>query len=309
MSSLYIKYRPNSLDEVAGNKSLISSLKSLLESKTNLPHSFLFTGPSGCGKTTLGRILAKELGCSLDDFKEVDSGDFRGIDSIREIRKQMRMSPINGPCRIWLIDECHQLTKDAQNALLKALEDTPKHVYFILCTTDPQKLLKTIKTRCTPYEVKPLADKAIGRLLKNIARKEDVDLPKEVREQIARDSLGSPRQALVLLGKVIHLPEEEMLEAAEKSAEEESEVIELCRMLLNPDQSWGKISRLIKGLNQEPESIRRAILGYFSAVLLSNTKKNKRAADVMECFLDHFYDSGKAGLVLSCWQACDDVPF
>ena len=307
--SLYLKHRPNSLEEVSGNSSLIKSLKSLLDSKKDIPHSFLFTGPSGCGKTTLGRILAKELGCDPLDFKEVDSADFRGIDSVREIRKQMRMSPLNGDCRIYLLDECHKMTNDAQNALLKALEDTPKHVYFILCTTDPQKLLKTIKTRCTPYEVKPLNEKVIGKLLRNVARQEGVDLPKEVRVQIAHDSLGSPRQALVLLGKILHLPEDEMLKAAEKSAEEESEVIELCRMLMNKDQTWQRISKIIKGIDQEPESVRRAVLGYFSAVLLGNSKHNRRAAGIIECFLDPFYDSGKAGLVLSCWQACDDIPF
>lgn len=305
--SLYLKYRPDNLDDISGNQSLIKSIKSLLEKEKDIPHSFLFTGPSGCGKTTIGRILAKELGASGVDLKEVDSADFRGIDSVRDIRKQMRMSPLNSPCRVYLLDECHKMTNDAQNALLKALEDTPKHVYFILCTTDPQKLLKTIKTRCTPYEVKLLNDNIIGRLLKQTARKEGVDLPKEVKVQISRDSLGSPRQALVLLGKIIHLPEEDMLEAAEKSAEEESEVIELCRMLMDQNQTWSKISRIIKGIDQEPESVRRAVLGYFSAVLLNSGKQ--RAGKILECFLDPFYDSGKAGLVLSCYQCLDDVKF
>lgn len=308
--SLYIKHRPQSLGEVIGNEALVNSLKSLLQREEGIPHSFLFTGPSGCGKTTVGRILANELGCSPEDFKEIDSADFRGIDSVREIRKQARFSPINGPCRVWLLDEVHKMTNDAQNALLKALEDTPSHVYFILCTTDPQKLLKTIKTRCSPYEVESLDSRQLVKLIRQTAKSEGKSIPKDVRQQIAKDSLGSARQALVLLDKIIDLPEDEMLAAAEKSAEEESEVIELCRILMNPKCNWKNVSKVLKGINQEPESVRRAVLGYFSAVLLNSGKPI--AAHVIECFQDHFYDSGKAGLVLSCFQAVentDNVPF
>src|SRR5690606_3369465 len=109
----------------------------------DIPHAMLFTGPSGCGKTTLARILRVKLRCSDNDFQEINAADFRGIDSIRSMRQQVGAAPLGGDSRIWLIDEAHSMTADAQNAFLKLLEDTPRHVYFFLATTDPQKLKKT----------------------------------------------------------------------------------------------------------------------------------------------------------------------
>ena len=165
--SLSRKYRPQSLDEIYGNKAVVKSLGSVLNKK-EVPPAFLFTGNSGCGKTSLARIAATQLGCTGHDFKEVDSADFRGIDTIRGIRRQMRLKSMSG-IRVWLLDECHKMSGDAQSALLKALEDPPSHVYFMLATTDPQKLLKTIRNRCVHFEVQPLGNSEIretGKLQK-----------------------------------------------------------------------------------------------------------------------------------------------
>ena len=131
--SLYLKYRPNSFDEMVGNEDVVQVLKSQLKGKQT-PHSILFHGPTGCGKTTLGRIVANELGAKGSDLREVDSADFRGIDTIRDIRKQSTYKPLESPCRVWILDEVHKLTNDAQNAMLKALEDTPamSTTYFAL---------------------------------------------------------------------------------------------------------------------------------------------------------------------------------
>ena len=176
--SLFNKYRPTSFDEIKGNKQIISSLPELLQ-KDDRPHSFLIHGPTGCGKTTIGRIIANELGCVGSDFREVDSADFRGIDTIREIRKNSLFKPLEGKVRVWLIDECNKLTNDAQNALLKILEDSPPHVYFVLCTTDPQKLIPAIKGRCAQYQVAPLLERELFGLLRKIARDEGETLEKE----------------------------------------------------------------------------------------------------------------------------------
>jgi DNA polymerase-3 subunit gamma/tau len=164
--TLYIKHRPTDLIGVKGNEDVVEALKNMLLNKESCPHSFLLSGPTGCGKTTLARIIAAELGCFGSDYKEIDSADFRGIDTIREIGKQCMYKPLESSCRVFVIDECHKMTNDAQNAFLKRLEDTPKHVYFILCTTDPSKLIPTIRGRCSQFQVKPLSEKVLLRLLK-----------------------------------------------------------------------------------------------------------------------------------------------
>ena len=302
--SLYNKYRPSCFDEIIGNENVVAPLKSLLKKK-EIPHAFLLHGESGCGKTTVGRIIATELGCKGNDYREIDSADFRGIDSVREIRKQSHYKPLEGKCRVWLLDECHQLSKDAQNALLKALEDTPKHVYYILCTTDPQKLLPTIKGRCSQHQVSTLTDEEMQELLKKVVAEEGETVKKGVYEQIIQDSQGHPRNALQILEKVISVPEDKRIEIAKHAAEIQSQTIELCRALVQKSP-WKKMKDILSGLkDQDPEQMRRAVLGYCSSILLKG--ENNQAAFIMEEFIRPFYDSGFPGLVLACYSViCSD---
>jgi len=300
---LYLKYRPTSLEDMVGNKQVISVLDRLLsgEGGQPFPHSILFHGPTGCGKTTLARIVACRLGAKGGDVVEIDSADFRGIDTIRSIRSQCRYQPLEGACRVWILDEVHRATNDAQSALLKVLEDTPSHVYFILCTTDPQKLLPTILGRCAQFQVTPLNENEMRVLLRRVVKAEGESLDKALYNQIARDSLGRPRNALQILAQVVAAEPEQRLEVARRSAELQSETIELCRALLN-GSPWKKISNILKGLaDEDPESVRRAVLGYCQSVLLSG-QRNDRAAMVIEEFLEPFYQSGRAGLVYACYS-------
>jgi len=297
---LHIDHRPKTLEEVAGNVAVKKSLESILGKGEKTPHAFLFTGPSGCGKTTLARILATALGIHDEDFKEIDSADFRGIDSVRDIRKAMRFKAIKGDRRGWLLDECHKLTNDAQNALLKGLEDTPQHVFFFLATTEPNKLLKTLKGRCTSFEVQSLEESELFKLCREVAFREGKKIPKEVLQQISRDAGGSPRVALVVLGKIIDMEEEDMLKAAEQAAAEESQVIDLCRSLMK-GAKWPTIAKILKEIDAEPESTRYAVLGYFNSVLLN--KGDARVAEMIEIFEDPFFNSGKAGLTRACFEA------
>ena len=299
--SLYLKYRPDSLDKIRGNADIKASLAGMLSNLEECPHTFLMHGMTGCGKTTIARIIANELGCKGNDYREVDSADFRGIDNVREIRKLSGFKAIDSSCRVWVIDECHKLTNDAQNALLKLLEDTPKHVYIILCTTDPQKLLETIKGRCTQFQVKPLNEVEMYNLLRRIVKNEGETLEKEIYDIIARDSLGRPRNAIQILEQVLRVDPERRAEVAQQAAVEASQGIELCRALFKPNGSWKEIARILTGLkDQEAESVRRMVLGYCQAVLLKTD--NYRAAVILEAFIEPFYDSGFPQLVYACYS-------
>jgi len=299
--SLYLKYRPDSLESVKGNETIIASLEGMLSKPETCPHVFLFHGATGCGKTTLGRIVANRLGCVGADLRELDSADFRGIDIIREIRKNSQFKPLQGAVRVWIMDEVHKCTNDAQNALLKILEDTPSHVYFILCTTDPQKLLSAIRGRCIEMQVKPLTDLQMKGLLRGIVRSEGEKLEPEIYTQIIQDSQGHPRNAIQILEQVLNVAEDKRLEVAQRTAELQSQSIELCRLLLKGGVRWKEVSTILAGLkDQEPEDIRRVVMGYCSAVLMKTD--NTRAAMVLECFLEPFFTNGFPSLVFSCYQ-------
>jgi len=298
--SLHLKYRPKTFDEVIGNEEVIEILSNMLE-KNDCPHSFLFTGPTGTGKTTVARIMADELGCVGEDLKEIDIADFRGIDMAREIRRKSGYKPISGPCRVWVLDEAHELTTQAQDALLKILEDTPRHVYFILCTTDDHKLKPTLKGRCSTFAMKTLEDRQMMSLLRRVVDGEDETLLKPVYQQIIQDGLGHPRNALQILEQVLSVEPDSRLKTAEKAAVEYSQSIELCRALMNENTTWQGVSKILTGLKQEePEKIRRHVLGYCQSVLLKTS--NNRAGLIMENFLEPFYNTLMPGLVFACYN-------
>ena len=215
-------------------------------------------------------------------------------------RSQSQFQPLGGSCRVWLLDEVHQLSKDAQNALLKALEDTPKHVYYILATTDPQKLLETIKGRCAQFPVLPLSDRDMYKLLHFITNKEQDHLDKEVYEQIIQDSQGHARNALQILDQVLSVTTKERLIIAKQTAEQQSQTIQLCRNLIVPT-GWKKTANILLGLKtNDPEKIRRAILGYCNTLLLKG--ENDKAGIVMEEMLEPFYNTGWPGLTFACYR-------
>lgn len=298
--SLYLKYRPQSFDAIVSNKETVEALTKMMASEDR-PHAYLFTGETGCGKTTLARIVAKELGVVGTSLRELNSADVRGIDTIREIIKQSNFKPIEGPVSVWIIDEVHSATKDAQNALLKLLEDTPEHVYIILATTDPQKLLPTVKNRCSTFAVKPLNDVEMLSLLRDIVKAEGEQVAKVVYQQIIQDSFGHVRNALQILDQVLMVDFDSRLETATRIAAEQSESIELCRALLG-NAPWKKVANILVGLkNQEPESIRRHVLGYAQSVLLKGAD-NVKAAAVLELFIEPFYNSGFPGLVYAAYS-------
>lgn len=297
---LYQKHRPAKFEDLHGNEDVLKVLSEMLKNPKTSPHSFLLHGPTGCGKTTIGRIIASSLGAKGMDIREIDSADFRGIDTVREIRKQCQYHPMESKCQAWIIDECQKMTSDAQSALLKILEDTPSHVYFILCTTDPQKLLGTIKGRCSQFQVSVLKEKEMQHLLRKVVREEGASIKKEVYEQIIQDSMGHPRNALMILDQVLRVDADSQLEIAKKTAMQTTQAIDLCRALMSRT-SWKAVASILEGLrDQEAEGIRRVVLGYCQSILLKG--ENDQAALIMDEFIEPFYNSLFPGLVLACYK-------
>ena len=294
---LYQKHRPQSFEEIVGNRGVVLALKGMLKDKDSCPHSFLFHGETGTGKTTLARIVAIELGCKENNLIEIDTAQFRGIDTVRDLRKNIQFTPLGGGIRVYILDEIHAITGDAANALLKILEDTPPHIYFILCTTDPQKLLPTIKGRCQQFQTSVLTETQMSDLLLSVVEKEGEEISEEIIEQITTDSRGHPRNALTILEQVLATPVKRRLKVARQAAIEQSESIALCRALIK-GESWNKVKVILKGLKgQDPEGIRRVILGYATSVLLN--KEDNRAMIILECFEEPTYNIGFPGIVLA----------
>jgi len=302
---LHLKYRPDSFDKLIGNKSIIDSLQGVLARPSGKPHSFMFTGPSGCGKTTLARILGKELGSSEVDIYEYNSANLRGIDTVREIIQFAKYKPKQGLATTFILDEFHRTTGDAQNAILKILEDTPKHVFFIICTTDPEKVLPTIRNRCSSYQVQSLTTRELTGLLKQVATSENAELPETAFVEIAKKANGSPRRALVILDQVIDIPTDiELMNAIQNGVASESELIDICRLLIaNQSNKWATMSPLLKNFRGEAEQARYGILAFLSSSLLG--KVDDRIANMISMFSDSYMYVGKPGLIRDCYFACN----
>lgn len=298
------KYRPKLLKQVIGQESAVKTLRPMLKSK-HVPHALLFTGPSGCGKTTLARIVCRSLGCQGTDLVELNCADARGIDTIREIRKNSGRKPLSGGGVCYILDEVHKLTGDAQTGLLKPLEEPPSHVYYMLCTTDPHKLLNTIKTRCTEIKTGLVGDDDLLRLVQSVVAKEELAVEESVLHKAVEVACGSPRKALVLLNQVAEIgSEEEQIEALEK-ADADVNAIVICRALFR-NAPWKEIAKALRDVDQEPETVRRRILVYADKILLTSYGKTAaRAYYLIERFRDHFYDCGKAGLTACCYDVCN----
>ena len=281
MPDLKIKYRPKSFKTFLGNEETVKSLTTLLK-RHKLPNSIMITGPRGSGKTTLGRILKKELGCSKFDYKEYDSAVFNGIDTVRKIREELIYTPKKGNVKVYLIDEVHMLgvggdskKNKAQSAMLKSLEEPPDYAHFILCTTNPEMVISTVRSRCTEFQVSGLSKEDTFLLLKKICKKEKANIGSKVFKKIYSISQGLPRDSISLLSKVIHLKtEKKMLKMLQAENLQENAVIkDLCQELMKGGESggdWDKVRKILKGLkDKKPEDIRRAVMGYANAVLLN----------------------------------------
>lgn len=199
---LYRKYRPAAFKEVRDQDHIVTVLEGAIKKKA-IPHALLFCGGRGTGKTTLARIFAAAIGTSGNDLYEIDAASNRGIDDIRELREAVHTLPYHSPYKVYIIDEVHMLTKEAFNALLKTLEEPPAHVVFILATTEEDKLLDTIKSRCQIFRFRQPSRTVLQTTVLEVAKKEKFKLGKDAADLVAIAADGSFRDALGILQKVI----------------------------------------------------------------------------------------------------------
>ena len=312
--SLATEMRPTKLADVFGNEGIKASLQAIL-SRSELqptPKAYLFAGRSGCGKTTFARLMASALGVTPDGIVEINTANCRGIDTIREAVipfTDAGQRPIAGLIA-FVLDECHRFTKDAQEALLKAVEDCPEHAFFFFCTTEPEGMIKTLRNRCSIFQVSALNMDDTLNLLLDAVEKYHFSVPDEILSKIATASEGVPREALKLLEQIQGITDSKAIDSFLCLAGKDAQTIELCRQLVrlgDAQSKWNTVRSIYANLSAEPEAIRRQILGYIKVCLLKtgNSIEADRFSRLMELFLAaDVWKSGEPALVWSLYVAC-----
>ncbi len=289
--ALYLKYRPQTFEEVVGQEPITRTLRNALR-HGKVRHAYLFTGPRGTGKTTTARLLAKAVNCQapvderpcnkcstclainegrLLDLIEIDAASNRGIDEIRDLREKVGFRPSEGEFKVYVLDEAHMLTDPAFNALLKTLEEPPPHVIFALVTTDPHKIPATIASRCQRFDFGRIPVQAIVDCLAGIAAQEGVTVEREALEFIAHQSTGALRDAISFLDQMTSYGDKITLDQAKMvlGAVASQSAARLATHLADRDLAGGLdlLNRAI-GDGADPRQFGREAVEYLRGLLL-----------------------------------------
>lgn len=306
MEPLHERYRPQSFDEVIGQPGIVKALQRVIAERGS--HSFLFSGPAGTGKTTLARICAAELGCPVVSIREVDAAKNTGVDDMRSVVQLMQYRPLHASTAVVVVDECHRLSGNAWDSMLKATEEPPAWGFWFFCTTNPTKVPKTIVSRCATFAFKSVSKDDLFDYLKQIVDLEGVKVDDQIIDLCAKEAEGGVRQALSNL--TVCLDASDRAEAADllRSAAESPEAVELARLLLK-GTTWEACAALLQGLKDEnPESIRQVVRAYMTSVVMG-AKTDKAAAAGLN-ILAHFSDPFPSGDGISpVLLACGRVVF
>jgi DNA polymerase-3 subunit gamma/tau len=281
VTALYRKYRPQDFDEVVGQEPVVRTLKNAIAAG-QVRQAYLFAGPRGTGKTSLARILAKGLNCAQGptpnpdktchacvaiangnslDVIEMDAASQRGIDDIREIRERVVLQPAEGRYKVYILDEAHQLTDAAWNALLKLIEEPPPHLVFVFCTTDLAKVLPTVRSRCQTFVFQRPRFAELVQLLRRVADGDGIDVPDEALSLIARGARGSFRDAVSTLDQLsaatgAKITVQDVLQLL--GAVEEEALFRLCDLVVDGDTA-GALT-FVEQLASQGQDIGRLVL-------------------------------------------------
>ncbi len=280
MAALYRKYRPQDFDEVVGQDAVVRTLKNAIGSG-QVRQAYLFAGPRGTGKTSLARILAKALNCAQGptptpdktcnacvtiaagtslDVVEMDAASQRGIDDIREIRERVVLQPVEGRYKVYILDEAHQLTDAAFNALLKLIEEPPPHLVFVFCTTDLAKMLPTVRSRCQTFVFSRPRLPDLVRKLRRIADGEGIDAPDAALSLIARSARGAYRDAESTLDQLAAATEGQVTVQSVLQllgAVEEEALFRLCDLIVDRDTAGALV--FIEELSEQGQDLGRLV--------------------------------------------------